>query len=138
MDFYFEDRRIVPAQSALKKREELVALPLSTSVKVAMLNAMVGSKTRPGDLAKSMGVRPQEVTRILDLRHATKSDTLAEAFCALGLGLDLAGEVTPVGDPYGGRGGFAIRLAIRLCIHSLQSGGWKPGSLGRLSPSGPC
>jgi antitoxin HicB len=33
-------------------------------------------------------VRPQEITRILDLHHATKIDTLAIAFRALGYRLD--------------------------------------------------
>ncbi len=89
MDFYFEDRRTVPVASAAKKGEELVALPISTSAKVALLNAMVQTKTRPADLAKGMGVKPQEVTRILDLRHTTKIDTMADAFRALGMELDL-------------------------------------------------
>lgn len=41
------------------------------------------------DLARATGVKPQEVTRILELHHATKIDTLADAFDALGYRLDL-------------------------------------------------
>ena len=90
MDFYFEDGRAVPAPSKAKRGEELVALAPSVSAKVELLNRVVESKTRPADLARSMGVKPQEVTRILDLQHTTKIDTLAQAFEALGYELDLS------------------------------------------------
>jgi antitoxin HicB len=89
MDFYFDDKRAVPEPSKAQDGEELVALPVSVAAKVALLNAVIKSATRPADLAKGMGVRPQEVTRILDLHHATKIDTLADAFRALGLELDV-------------------------------------------------
>ena len=35
-------------------------------------------------LARALDASPQTVTRIVDLRHATKIDTLAEAFRAIG------------------------------------------------------
>lgn len=88
MDFYFEERRAVPDPSNTLAGEKLVALPASASAKIALLNAMVESKTRPSDLARGMGMRPQDVTRILDLHHVTKIDTIADAFKALGLELD--------------------------------------------------
>ncbi len=90
MDFYFEDGRAVPVPSKAKAGEVIVALPHSIAAKVALLNVLVERKQRPVDLAKSMGIKPQEVTLILDLRHATKIDTLAAAFEALGYDLDLA------------------------------------------------
>lgn len=88
MDFYFDDRRAVPEPSKAQAGEQLVALPASVSAKVELLNAVVASNTRPADLARAMGLKPQEVTRILDLHHTTKIDTLADAFSALGLELD--------------------------------------------------
>ena len=88
MDFYFEQQRPVPAPSKAQEGEHLVALPTSVAAKVELLNAMLASKTRPAELARAMGVRPQEVTRILDLHHATKIDTIAAALAALGLELD--------------------------------------------------
>lgn len=92
MDFYFEDRRPVPAPSKARNGERLVALPPSVSAKVLLLNLMIERQVRPADLARSMSIKPQEVTRILDLGHATKIDTLAAAFKALGkeLTLDVA------------------------------------------------
>lgn len=89
MDFYFEDNRPVPAPSKAHKDEESITLPLSVSAKVLLLNEMAAKRVRPADLAKSMHVRPQEVTRIMDLHHATKIDTMAAAFAALGKQLEL-------------------------------------------------
>lgn len=88
MDFYFEDGRKVPAPSKARKGEEVVTLPPSIATKVALLNLMLEQKTRPVDLAKAMHVKPQEVTRLLDLHHATKIDTISAAFEALGRRLD--------------------------------------------------
>jgi antitoxin HicB len=42
-----------------------------------------------------MGIRPQEVTRLLSLRHGTKIDTVAAAVAALGVELDLTVRGTP-------------------------------------------
>lgn len=89
MDFYFEDRRVVPAPSEPLDGERLIELPLSASAKVLLLNEMIAQRIRPADLARMMDTRPQEVNRIIDLAHSTKIDTLASAFGALGRELDL-------------------------------------------------
>lgn len=88
MDFYFEDGRPVPAPTKARRGEEVVALPPSVATKVALLNLMLEQKTRPVDLAKAMHIKPQEVTRLLDLHHATKIDTVSAAFAALGRRLE--------------------------------------------------
>ena len=90
MDFYFEDRRPVPAPSAARKGEHLVTLPASITAKVLLLNRMLAQRLRPVDLATRMNLKPQEVTRILNLHHATKIDTLAAAIKASGAELQLA------------------------------------------------
>ncbi|KQM78926.1 type II toxin-antitoxin system HicB family antitoxin [Xylophilus sp. Leaf220] len=89
MDFYFEDRRLVPAPSAVQPGEIMVSLPLSAAAKVELLNLVVEQNERPIDLARKMNIRPQEVTRLLDPKHSTKIDTLATAFSALGKNLCL-------------------------------------------------
>lgn len=89
MDFYFEDGRPVPAPTAAQEGEELVQLPLTIQAKVALLNEMCAQRVRPADLARAMDVRPQEVTRILDLTHATKIETVSTALAAIGKQLDL-------------------------------------------------
>jgi len=89
MDFYFEDRRPVPPPSMLKRGQIAVDLPLSISAKVLLLNEMVAQGKNPVELARQMSVRPQEVTRLLDLHHPTKIDTVSAALKALGRRLDL-------------------------------------------------
>jgi antitoxin HicB len=84
MDFYFEDRRPVPPPSPAQEGERLIALPPSVSVKVLLLNRLLKERIRPADLARLLGVKPQEVTRLTDLNHNTKIDTLAQALDALG------------------------------------------------------
>lgn len=89
MDFYFEDRRAVPAPSPAQPGERLISLPASASAKVLLLNEVVASGIRPSDLARRMGTTPQEVNRVLNLHHTTKIDTLAAALAALGKRLEL-------------------------------------------------
>ena len=90
MDFYFEDRRPVPAPSKAQKGEELVALPASMSAKILLLNEMLGQKVTPTELARRLHTRPQDVNRIVDLGHTTKIDTIAAAFEVLGKHLVIA------------------------------------------------
>ncbi len=90
MDFYFEDRRPVPAPSAPKRGQVAIDLPPSVGAKVLLLNEMLHQGTRPADLARLMKVRPQDVNRLTTLRHPTKIDTVAQALKALGKRLELA------------------------------------------------
>ena len=84
MEFYFDDRREVPTPSAAKRGERLVALPVSESFKILLLNEMVRQNVRPAELAKRMRTSKQEINRITTLRHATKVDRIADALAALG------------------------------------------------------
>ena len=90
MDFYFEDRRAVPAPSPAKRGEHLIELPPSVAAKVLLLNELVASKLSNAELARRMGTRAQEVQRIVDLGHATKIDTIAAALKAMGKRLDFS------------------------------------------------
>lgn len=90
MDFYFEDRRAVPLPSPLKRGQIAIDLPASVSAKVLLLNEMIAQGARPAELARRMDARPQEVTRLLDLHHPTKIDTVAAALQALGKRLELS------------------------------------------------
>ncbi len=89
MDFYFEDRRMVPMPSALKRGQVLIELPLSVSAKVLLLNEMIQQGTRNIDLARVMGITPQEVNRLTNLHHPTKIDTIGWALRSLGKRLAL-------------------------------------------------
>ena len=90
MDFYFEDRRQVPAPSAPKRGQVMIDLPPSVGAKVLLLNEMLRQQVKPGELARRMNVRPQEVSRLTDLHHPTKIDTISLALRAIGRRLELS------------------------------------------------
>jgi antitoxin HicB len=89
MDFYFEDRRPVPAPSQAKRGQVLVDLPASVAAKVLLLNELIAQGKRNAELARLMNVSPQEVSRLTDLHHATKIDAIDAALQALGKRLEL-------------------------------------------------
>lgn len=86
-DFYFEDRRPVPMPSS--DGEEFIDVPASVAAKGLLLNAMIATGTTPAELARRLGTRPQEVNRIVTLKHATKIDTIEAALKALGKRLEI-------------------------------------------------
>jgi antitoxin HicB len=90
LDFYFEERRIVPSPSPLKRRQLFVELPVSLSAKVLLLNEMLRQKVRPAELARRLHTTPQEINRLTNLRHTSKIDGIAEAMKALGKTLHLS------------------------------------------------
>ncbi|OOR90237.1 antitoxin [Moraxella caviae] len=90
MEFYTEDNRAVPMPSQPQDGEHLVGLPPSLWVKVLLLNEMLAQNISQAELAKRMGIIPQKVTRLVDLSHTTKIDTLANAFTKLGKHLQVA------------------------------------------------
>lgn len=89
MDFYFEDRRAVPLPSPVKRGQVTVDLPASVAMKVLLLNEIVSSGIRNAELARRMHTTAQEVTRLTDLHHPTKIDTVARALKTLGRSLEL-------------------------------------------------
>lgn len=90
LEFYFEDQRAVPLPSPAKRGEEVITLPASVWAKVLLLNLMVQNRVKKADLARMIDIKPQEVTRLVDLHHATKIDQLQRAIAALGGQLQIA------------------------------------------------
>jgi antitoxin HicB len=89
MDFYFEDRRAVPLPSPVKRGQAAIELPASVAAKVLLLNELVACGIRNSELARRMHTSAQEVTRLTDLHHPTKIDTVARALQALGRSLEM-------------------------------------------------
>ena len=89
MDFYFEDRRPVPAPSKSKRGQDVVELPASLSAKILLLNEMLLQKVRPAELARRIGTTPQEVNRLTNIRHTSRIDGIAGALKALGKTLEI-------------------------------------------------
>ena len=90
MDFYFEDRREVPQPSAPKRGQVMVDLPASVAAKVLLLNELIRQGKKNADLARAMHASPQEISRLTDLKHATKIDAISDALRTLGKRLELS------------------------------------------------
>jgi antitoxin HicB len=84
LDFYFEERRRIPPPSVPKRGQRTVELSPSVAAKVLLLNEMLRQKVRPAELARRIGTTPQEVSRLTNLRHASKIDRVDAAMRALG------------------------------------------------------
>ncbi|HEU5339772.1 type II toxin-antitoxin system HicB family antitoxin [Edaphobacter sp.] len=90
LDFYFEEGRVVPAPSPLKRGQRFVELPVSVAAKVLLLNEMLRQKVRPAELAKRLHTSPQEVNRLTNIRHTSRIDGIAAAMKALGKSLEVS------------------------------------------------
>ncbi|MEZ2893576.1 type II toxin-antitoxin system HicB family antitoxin [Providencia rettgeri] len=86
-EFYFEDNERIPEPS--KAPGDYVEVPVSVEAKILMLNTFVDSRLSRVELSKKLGVKKQEITRLFDLRHSTKIDTVAQAIKAMGSRLSL-------------------------------------------------
>ncbi len=89
LDFYFDDKRAVPAPSKAAAGQALIGLNASLSAKVLLLNEMIYQNIRPAELARRLGTRPQDVNRLTNLRHTTRIDSIAAALLALGKHLEI-------------------------------------------------
>ena len=89
LDFYFDERRIVPSPSKPKQGQYVIELPLSVSAKVLLLNEMLHQKVRPAELARRLKTTPQEVNRLTNIRHISRIDDIASAMKVLGKTLEV-------------------------------------------------
>jgi len=89
LDFYFDDKRAVPAPSKAKGGQHVIALPASLTAKVLLLNEMIRQDVRPAELARRLNTTPQEVNRLTNVRHTTRIDGIAAALQALGKQLEM-------------------------------------------------
>lgn len=87
-EFYFEDDEKVPEPGDITG--DFVEVPSSVVAKVLMLNAFIDSGLTQVELAARMGGKKQEVTRLFDLKHSTKIDTIQKALSSLGQRLELS------------------------------------------------
>ncbi|ELF4643860.1 helix-turn-helix transcriptional regulator, partial [Salmonella enterica subsp. enterica serovar Mbandaka] len=69
--------------------DDFVEVPASVVAKVMLLNAWISSGLTQVELAQRMGIKKQEVTRLFDLKHSTKIDTIQKALAALGRRLEI-------------------------------------------------
>lgn len=88
--FYFEDNEKIPEPSEITGDYIEIELPVSVVAKILMLNLFVDSKLTRSELARKMGVKKQEITRLFNLQHSTKIDTINQAIIAMGSKLSIS------------------------------------------------
>lgn len=89
LDFYFDEKRSIPAPSAPRRGQPVVELPASLAAKVLLLNEMVRQGVRPADLARRLKTTPQEINRLTNIRHTTRIDGIESALRVLGKTLEV-------------------------------------------------
>ena len=89
IEFYLEKKRNVPPASKARSGERVVSLPANVAAKILLLNEMLAQNVGPSELARRMGTIPQNVNRLIDVRHTSKLESLEQAVGALGKRLEL-------------------------------------------------
>jgi len=89
LEFYFEDKRAVPAPSKARRGQDVIELPASLSAKILLLNEMLAQNVRPAELARRLRTTPQVVNRLTNLQHTTRIDGIDAALRALGKRLEI-------------------------------------------------
>lgn len=87
-EFYFEDNEAIPAPSPVTA--DFVEVPAAVVAKVLLLNQFAKSEMSQSELARRMHCPRQEVTRLFDLKHNTKINTVQKALAVLGQRLELS------------------------------------------------
>ena len=81
----------VPPPSPAKGRP-LVPLEPLVAAKVELYRAMRSAGVTKAELARRIGIAPQQAQRLFDTNHASRLDQLAAAFAALGRRLVISSE----------------------------------------------
>ena len=66
-----------------------IKLPALAGVKMELHRAIKDSGVRKAELARRLKITPQEVTRLIDVHHTTKIDSIAGALKALGKTMEI-------------------------------------------------
>lgn len=79
-----DDGEKLPEASEAKNGEVLVEMPLSAQIKLRLLYEMIDQSVSGSELARRMKIKRPSVQNIIKADHATKIDTMQNAFRALG------------------------------------------------------
>src|SRR5688572_24869445 len=92
LSMYIEDRRDIPRPSPIKRRIKSVVLPALSEAKIALYEAMRGSRITKAELARRLNCHLPRIERLLDLGHASRLDQLEAALQAIAKRLNLSIE----------------------------------------------
>lgn len=90
IEIYFDEKRIVPSPSRVKKGQLSITLSALAATKVLLANEMVSQGIKKSELARRLNVFMPQVDRLVDLRHSSKLESMEAAFHSLGKSLDIS------------------------------------------------
>ena len=82
--FRMRDGEIIPEASDPKPGEYVVRLTLNEEAKILLHNEMLKEKLSHADLAKMINLGLPDVTRLLNLKHKTKIETIVSVLNTMG------------------------------------------------------
>jgi antitoxin HicB len=74
----------IPAPTAARRGERIIAVPIQTALKAALYLELKESGVSRTELARRLAIDEKEARRMLDPRHPSKADRLERALAALG------------------------------------------------------
>ncbi|WP_410681539.1 type II toxin-antitoxin system HicB family antitoxin [Avibacterium paragallinarum] len=83
VEMKMEFNQPIPEPTAIEPNQPIAQMPTLLCAKVMLHNEMIAQRITKAELARRMGILPQEVQRLLKPRCNTKIDTLDKAFQAL-------------------------------------------------------
>jgi len=83
-------REEIPVPSLAKRGQRLVPVPLWLAPKLALYLATRDQQVNNSELARRLGVHERVVRRMLDPRHATRTEKIQAALAALGKQMTVA------------------------------------------------
>lgn len=84
MSFYYEFYRPIPLPSKCLKGEVNVPVAPSAWLKIMLYNEMINQRIKKSQMARILGVKPQQITRLFDFKRSSNLDTVCMAFEKLG------------------------------------------------------
>jgi len=84
LSFYIDAREDLPAPSRARRGERMVDLSAIGMAKTALHAAMMEEGVNRAALARRLGCHLEQVSRLLDLTHASKFEVLERALAAVG------------------------------------------------------
>ena len=88
--FRMKDGEAIPEASDPEEGEYVVKLTTSEEAKILLHNEMVKGNVSRAEFAKKAKMRLPDVTRLLNIKHQTKVDTIASALNVVGKELKLS------------------------------------------------
>ena len=83
-------REEIPAPSTAKRGHRMVPVPLWLAPKLALYLAMRDQQVNNSELARRLGVHERVARRMLDPRHATRTEKIQAALAVLGKQMTVA------------------------------------------------